>query len=364
MLEAILAFSRCRSSKDFKHTFRSHLFQLLEASSGLYAWTDPDISNVQIVGAVNIPEQTVRVFQDYIPYDGLAKDMISKGRGVMAYDVDIDVERYSETVDRFFGENPQYNRLEHPYFDAHKTAVVALELPEPTMGFALHRTGALQRQMTRRDVRVLELIRPHILESMKTVLLSEELSKYRTLSEALMETLTPTVLLTADFRIVVCNVPFQKAFEIGTNKKLPERLVTVLQNETSKYEPRSTFRDVDPSIPFHQIGAKVFRLTLSRLENEILDEPNLWLLRLKPATDVYSQINKQMQEAGLTAREMEIASLIRTGIGPKDIAARLFVSFDTVKTHLHHIHQKLGVHTRGQLIALLNPPLNQPPDSI
>jgi DNA-binding NarL/FixJ family response regulator len=54
--------------------------------------------------------------------------------------------------------------------------------------------------------------------------------------------------------------------------------------------------------------------------------------------------------SGLTEREKEILAYAAAGRGNKDIADQLCVSVDTVKTHLHHIYQKLAVTGRVEAI--------------
>lgn len=56
--------------------------------------------------------------------------------------------------------------------------------------------------------------------------------------------------------------------------------------------------------------------------------------------------------ATLTEREREILACAAAGQGNKDIADRLSVSLDTVKTHLHNIYRKLGVTGRVEAILL------------
>lgn len=53
----------------------------------------------------------------------------------------------------------------------------------------------------------------------------------------------------------------------------------------------------------------------------------------------------------LTARELEILRAVATGASNGDIAAALFISQATVKTHLVHIFDKLGVATRTQAVT-------------
>jgi len=52
----------------------------------------------------------------------------------------------------------------------------------------------------------------------------------------------------------------------------------------------------------------------------------------------------------LTLREREILTLIAQGLTNRDIAQRLTLSLNTVKTHRLHILQKLNLHDRAELI--------------
>lgn len=53
----------------------------------------------------------------------------------------------------------------------------------------------------------------------------------------------------------------------------------------------------------------------------------------------------------LTAREREVLELLATGSLYKEIAARLGMSFDTVRTHLRNIYEKLHVHSRTEAVV-------------
>jgi DNA-binding NarL/FixJ family response regulator len=46
-----------------------------------------------------------------------------------------------------------------------------------------------------------------------------------------------------------------------------------------------------------------------------------------------------------------VANLARAGRTNNEIAAQLYVSVNTVETHLAHVYQKLGISRRWQLIA-------------
>jgi DNA-binding CsgD family transcriptional regulator len=55
----------------------------------------------------------------------------------------------------------------------------------------------------------------------------------------------------------------------------------------------------------------------------------------------------------LTAREQQITQLIARGVGTSDIAARLYLSSHTVRDHIKAIFEKVGVTSRGELVAEL-----------
>ena len=54
----------------------------------------------------------------------------------------------------------------------------------------------------------------------------------------------------------------------------------------------------------------------------------------------------------LTAREREILQLLADGYSNADVATKLFISQETVKSHVRHILAKLEAETRTQAVAI------------
>lgn len=61
----------------------------------------------------------------------------------------------------------------------------------------------------------------------------------------------------------------------------------------------------------------------------------------------------------LTATEQRVANLAAAGLSNREIAQQLFVTVNTVESHLRHAYLKLGVHSRGELPAALS---REPPE--
>ncbi len=58
----------------------------------------------------------------------------------------------------------------------------------------------------------------------------------------------------------------------------------------------------------------------------------------------------QQQTLGITARELEILTLVARGLSNREIATQLFVSENTVKTHCARVFDKLGAARRTQAV--------------
>jgi two-component system, NarL family, response regulator LiaR len=59
---------------------------------------------------------------------------------------------------------------------------------------------------------------------------------------------------------------------------------------------------------------------------------------------------KAMEEADLSARELEVLRLIAKGLSNQEIASALYVSVNTVKTHITNLFYKLEVTRRTQAV--------------
>src|SRR5438105_6827965 len=73
--------------------------------------------------------------------------------------------------------------------------------------------------------------------------------------------------------------------------------------------------------------------------------------RVTSASRVAGYTAESAKETVLSNREREILALLADGLVNKQIAARLGISTNTVKTHLELLFDKLGVATRAEAVA-------------
>lgn len=72
----------------------------------------------------------------------------------------------------------------------------------------------------------------------------------------------------------------------------------------------------------------------------------------KKALRIFTKTRKlETDSFNLTQRELEILNLIVQGLENREIANKLFISLETVRNHIRHIYEKLGVNSKTQAVV-------------
>jgi DNA-binding CsgD family transcriptional regulator len=71
-----------------------------------------------------------------------------------------------------------------------------------------------------------------------------------------------------------------------------------------------------------------------------------------PAPANFVRDDRKLESLGVTPRELEILELIAAGLSTREIAERVHVSENTVKTHSSRVFDKLGARRRTQAVQL------------
>src|SRR5277367_214595 len=71
-----------------------------------------------------------------------------------------------------------------------------------------------------------------------------------------------------------------------------------------------------------------------------------------PAARPHIPDEKKRDDLGITRRELEVLELMAQGMSNREIAEKLYVSENTVKTHSSRVFDKLGAKRRTQAVQL------------
>lgn len=94
------------------------------------------------------------------------------------------------------------------------------------------------------------------------------------------------------------------------------------------------------------LGLKVTRKEQVIVERELIIEREVMV----PAPSSFALNELRLQELAITKRELEILGLIAQGLSNREIAEKLFVSENTVKTHSSRLFDKLSAKRRTQAV--------------
>jgi ATP/maltotriose-dependent transcriptional regulator MalT len=148
---------------------------------------------------------------------------------------------------------------------------------------------------------------------------------------------------------------------LGWSREQTEPALTALERALSLAEPEGYLRVfVDEGKPMQSLIAdcrlkiagspdKSAKQLLAFVDRLILAFPRADVVML-PKFEIENQKSAILPEP-LSARELEILSLLAAGLSNREIAQKLFLSTGTVKVHLKHIYGKLGVGSRTQAAA-------------
>lgn len=71
-----------------------------------------------------------------------------------------------------------------------------------------------------------------------------------------------------------------------------------------------------------------------------------------PHTNGFVLNEKELARLGISSRELEVLELMAEGLSNQEIAARLFVSLSTIKTHTSRLFEKMDVKRRTQAVEM------------
>jgi DNA-binding CsgD family transcriptional regulator len=117
--------------------------------------------------------------------------------------------------------------------------------------------------------------------------------------------------------------------------------------------PRSIEHEMKVRLPAPEDIVRGFWVSRGPGGRDFDERDRAVLTVLRPYLAVFRERWKRARRPALllTRRETEVLGLVREGLTNQEIAARLFLSAGTVRSHLENIFEKLDVHTRTAAVA-------------
>lgn len=110
-------------------------------------------------------------------------------------------------------------------------------------------------------------------------------------------------------------------------------------------------------LPFHNMGVHTedYRQEIERAANALCCIPDFDTRALSDCLQelLYAAKENWTSLAVFSPREREILELLLQNISYKEMSNRLYVSTSTIKTHVYHIFQKLGISNREEAVCLI-----------
>lgn len=186
-----------------------------------------------------------------------------------------------------------------------------------------------------------------------------------------------------DLRVVDCVTSMEDALQVVQETEIDVALVSTRLPDQGALELTRAMTEVVPETKVLALGLTEEKKRILRyveagatgfiLKDDSLDElvnnvraaaedkafvsPKIAAAMMERLTDLaqmFSNVENSMtDEAGLTARELEVLELIGEGLTNQQISEQLVIEVGTVKNHVHNILDKLNVSSRGEAAAFL-----------
>lgn len=226
---------------------------------------------------------------------------------------------------------PIFEHFYLPLGIRHQVAFVLPSTPELTIAVVLSRG---RRDFGERDMRLLELARPHLIQAYRGATVREQLAAtVAGLSTGLDAEGTAVILLDGDGAV-------------GFASKAAIELLGRADEEPHPGRPLGGA--VGSWLRRGEAGGRVEAGGEALLLRRLSSERGAVIL-LDRATRVFSPA--ALRQLGLTPREAAVLGALARGQTTQEVAAKLGVSPRTVAKHMQRVHAKLGVRNRAQAIA-------------
>ncbi len=175
------------------------------------------------------------------------------------------------------------------------------------------------------------------------------------------------ILLNAESEILLTNELSEETLQLGQGLSQQGRTLVTEEEENTlllqQYVRELSEPDIDarhsrglaiPSAGKSEQQSMVILSPVNHLSNSDLEKSASVVLFISPSRpDVELDLTAFAEGYKLTPKEQRIVNYIAQGVAPPDIAGKLFVSYNTVRTQLKSVYKKTGVNSQSELASLV-----------
>lgn len=226
-----------------------------------------------------------------------------------------------------------------------------------SLGFVCFFRSRHDRPFSRVDQAKASLIGSHLASSLDRTILHEQQRRWEMFRDHLGANLTEkgVILLDGSLGTVFHNETFEKIsrrVEPGLASPGASKLLAEIKEGCRKLPqaPQSKNQGLSWSFSFEDARSKApasVKINVRLLCPQRAASNYVATLTID---DLPGRISLKLDHRGISAREREVVSLVCRGLTNQQIAAKLFVSLNTVESHLKSIYRKLGAKNRSSLI--------------
>lgn len=234
------------------------------------------------------------------------------------------------------------NGMRHYQINDHCTMMVVCDDPKQTMAVCFCHINSKISCFSQRHVELMNLLRPILLQTIKSILSREDRQKQQQAMDRRSGHTEPLAVVSDDGILVYKNDLYDQTVAQGNCSFLS----TVFSQANI-----IKLRKIESYCLLSQIGRRLYEITLILANEGVNESTRLYLLRFSRITNKAGKISNQLNRAGLTKRELEIATLIYQGTNTRDISENINLSYHTVRNHIKSIYSKLGVTSRSEMLV-------------
>jgi DNA-binding CsgD family transcriptional regulator len=260
-----------------------------------------------------------------------------------------------------------FDEVMRPQDLGHAAMIGLSRKPDFGVGFCLNR-GPRQGPYNEQERRLLERLTPHM---MRTIQFGFHLGTYKALQNMEYRTLDQitvgVALLDRNAGVLFVNKALRSMTIDGALRLRNQKLSSYSAPHAKRLNDliHSAFRGAPAAtmaIP-HPIDGRSVTVLVSSVRSRDLDrfasldmrDAAAMVFVLDPAVPTATPPEWVMDAYGLTLAEAKVALRAASGHSVAEIGAQLNISPNTVKTHLHRVFGKAGVHSQAELASIIAP---------